>query len=73
MDQVLLTHRCAEAGKPIRHDLHLGAIVEDGEIALIEVSELSTEVDGARVLVVAEEVADGAPEGLRSARVLRYH
>jgi hypothetical protein len=73
VDQVLVAHRCAEAGKSIRHDLHLGAVVEDGEVTLVEAAELGTEVNGARVLVVAEEVADGAPEGIRGVGILRHH
>jgi ketosteroid isomerase-like protein len=47
VDEVFVRHRCAEAGKAIRHDLHAGAVVEDGEVALVEVAELGAEVDDA--------------------------
>jgi hypothetical protein len=71
VDEVFVRHRCAKAGKAIRHDLHAGAVVEDGEVSLVEVAELSAEVDGAGVLVVTEEVADAALDGVGGVGVLR--
>jgi len=70
VDEIFVVHRSAEPGQPIRHDLHLGAVVEDGEVALVEVVEFSTKVDGTSVLVVAEEVADATPEGVGGVGVL---
>jgi hypothetical protein len=73
VDEILVADRSAEAGKAIRHDLHARAIVKDGQVTLVEVAEFGAEVDGAHVLVVAEEIADGAPEGVRGVVVLGHH
>jgi hypothetical protein len=73
VDEIFVVHRSTKTGKAIGHDLHAGAVVEDDEVALVEVAELSAEVDGAGVLVVAEEVADTTPDGVGGVGVLRDH
>lgn len=62
-----------EPGQPTRHDLHLGAIVEDWEVALVEVVKFSTKVDGTSVLVIAEEIADATLEGARGVGLAGNH
>jgi hypothetical protein len=71
--EILVVDRSAEAGKLIRHDLHARAVVKNGQVTLVEVAEFGAEVDSSRVLVVAEEIVDGAPEGVRGVGVLRHH
>ena len=52
----------AEVTKPIGHCLHASAVGKDGQIALEEGSELGVEVDSPSRSVVAEDLADAAPE-----------
>ena len=73
VDEVFVIHQSTEVSEAVCHDLHVGAVVEDGEVALVEVAELGAEVDGASVLVVAEEVADAAPDGVGGVGVLGDH
>lgn len=72
--EIFVIHRSTEAGEAVCHDLHVGAVVvEGGEVALVEVAELGAEVDNTGVLVVVEEVADAAPDGVGGVGVLRDH
>jgi hypothetical protein len=73
VDEILVDDRGAEAGKAICHDFHARAVVKDGQVTLVEVAEFGAEVDGAHVLVVADEVADGAPDGVGGVVVLGHH
>jgi len=73
VDEVFVVHRSTKAGEAVCHDFHAGAVVEDGEVTLVEVAELDAEVDGAGVFVVAEEVADAVPDGVVCVGVLRDH
>ena len=73
VNEVLVVHRSTKAGETICHDFHARAILENGEITLVEIPELGAEINSASILVVAEEVADAAPEGVRGVGVLRDH
>jgi hypothetical protein len=70
---IFVAHRGSKAGEAIGHDLHAGAVVKNVEITLVEAAELGNEVDGASVLVVAEEVVDAAPDGVGGVGVLGDH
>jgi hypothetical protein len=61
VDEVAISDARAKVAERVRHLLHLGGVVDDGEIALVEAVKLVTEVGGARVAIVAEDAADGAP------------
>jgi hypothetical protein len=63
VDEVAVFDARAEIAEGVGHVLHLGGVLDDGEIALVEVVKLVTEVGGARVAIVVENAADGAPEG----------
>jgi hypothetical protein len=45
----------------VGEDFHLGAVVMDGHVTLIQVAELSLVEDDALEFVVVEEVVDGRP------------
>ena len=65
MDELFVLDAAAEITQGVGHLLHLGGVVDDGEITLSEAVEVVEEVGRARVAVAAEERPDGAPEGVR--------
>ena len=63
MDEFAIADAGAKVTERVRHLLHLGGVVDDGAVTLVKTVKLVTEVGGARVAVVAEDAADGTPEG----------
>jgi hypothetical protein len=63
LDEVAVLDARAKIAEHVCHELHLGGVVNDGEITLVEAMKLVAEEGGTSVTVVAEDVADGAPEG----------
>jgi hypothetical protein len=62
-NQGLIADGLANVGERVGEILELSAVVADGEVALRSVAEVGLELDGAVLLVVAEEVLDGIPDG----------
>ncbi|XP_047079718.1 uncharacterized protein LOC124690372 [Lolium rigidum] len=65
-NQRFIADGLADVSEGVGEVLELGAVVADGEIALWRVAEVGLELDGAVLLVVAEEILDGVPDGERS-------
>jgi hypothetical protein len=63
VDEFAIADARAKVAERVRHLLHLGGVLDDREVVLVEAMEFVAEVGGARVAVVAEDAADGAPEG----------
>lgn len=61
-DEVLAVHGSAEATEAICRDLHVGAIIEQDKITLIEIAGFCTKVERTGVLVVMEERVHTTPE-----------
>lgn len=55
----------AEVAQPVGESFELGAVVIDAYLALLQGAELGFQDDGTLHLIVAEEVLDGAPDGVR--------
>jgi hypothetical protein len=72
VDEVVISDTRAKVTERVHHLLHLGGVVDDGEIALVEAVKLITEVGGAHVAIIAEDAADGAPEG-EGGGVAQFH
>ena len=62
-DKGLITDRLADVGEGVGKGLQLGAVVTNGEIALRSVAELRLQLNCAVLLVVAEQILDGVPDG----------
>ena len=62
-DEVTVLDAGAQIAEGVRHALHLGGVLDDGEVTLVAAVEFVAEEGDARVAVVAEDAADGAPEG----------